>query len=195
MQIPAQRRGSKSGGGLSPFLKCFLFPALLIFLESCNTTEPSTKFDIGLLYGKDWKLTSETVSPGFTEYDGNVIRNPVAEGRIASCLLDNTNRYDSNGTWTQNGGAAKCFDSEQVIVARGIWSANSAKALLSITATYADSGMSHDTLYYAGTTGASQTLGIAELSADTLKLFSARMDIDTSGKKYPDTVSSVYVAQ
>jgi len=182
-----------------PFFKNLLFAELFFVLcmlsESCNFTEPPPKNDLQLLFGKDWQLTSETVSPGYIETDGNVIRNPIAQGRIASCLLDNTYRYDSNGTWTQNGGTAKCFSSELPVVTSGLWSVNATNTRLYLTATYADSGVSSDTTYYSGLLGVPETLSIAEISVDTLKLLTPRLDRDSLGYKYPDTVTAVYTVQ
>jgi len=176
-----------------PALLSFILPvSLFTFLESCDTTEPSPKNDLQLLFGKNWQLTSETVSPGYILSYDSIITNPIAQNRIASCLLDNTYQYDSNGTWMQNGGTAKCFNSELPVVTRGTWSVNSTVTTILLTATYADSGISNDTTYYSGLLGVPETLGIEEISPDTLKLLTLRMDRDSLGYRYRDTVTTVY---
>jgi hypothetical protein len=97
--------------------------ALLIATSGCSNDKSSeTKKDgasdgtpskLELLTGKTWKPTEVTVDPAIDmNGDGTANTELVASGEIPACQMDDTETYDTDGTYVSDEGPTKCSESE-----------------------------------------------------------------------------------
>lgn len=103
--------------------------ALLAF-SSCEEDEkPQNKTSI--LTSKNWKMTGQTVNPGFPIGNGAVITD-FYEQFYEDCDKDNTMKFNENGSYSEDEGATKC-NSEDPQTIPGSWAFNTDETIISIT--------------------------------------------------------------
>jgi hypothetical protein len=98
--------------------------ALLIATAGCSNDKSSKKGDatasdgtpskLELFTGKKWKPTEATIEPAIDmNGDGTESTELVASGEIPPCQMDDTETYDTDGTYVTDEGPSKCNESAE----------------------------------------------------------------------------------
>lgn len=111
-----------------------------VFLTNCKKDKkdpdptpvptPVAETNTQKLTGKNFKVTSVTVNPGF--FDGNAtITDWYASSYYDQCLKDNLTKFNSNGTYTEDESSVVCAGEPQTT--SGTWLWNTSETILTIT--------------------------------------------------------------
>jgi hypothetical protein len=80
--------------------------------ETGDTKKDGTPSKLELLTGKTWKPTEATIDPAIDmNGDGTENTELVASGEIPACQMDDTEKYDTDGTYITDEGPTKCNES------------------------------------------------------------------------------------
>lgn len=104
---------------------------LSIVFTSCEKDKDNKPDNVGLLTGKNWKMTAFTIDPAIDWFgNGTQVTNIYAQ--LPACAKDDLAVFNKNGTVNFDEGASKCSPNDPQTTS-GTWAFNTDKTILSVT--------------------------------------------------------------
>ncbi|HYX06918.1 MAG TPA: lipocalin family protein [Bacteroidales bacterium] len=120
---------------MKKLLSLFSVVVLLMLAGSCKKDDETSLNKTDLLCKAPWKLTAATIDPAFPmpDFSGNTVSiTDFYAQMVDDCSKDDTQKYNSDGTFTFDEGSVKC-DSETPQTSTGTWTFNPDETIITET--------------------------------------------------------------